>query len=412
MNAPRPRVIFVNRVYRPSTSATAQLLADLAEGLASAGLAIHVIAAGQESGTLNAVQIHRTGPGDLHAGLLSRASNYLRFIRQAHATVGQLIAPGDIVVPMTDPPMLGTALGDLVQSRGGTVVQWLQDLYPEIAMAHAGPVLGLPLQLLQRRRDASVRAAARCVVLGNDMARVLGRRGLPMANVVIQPNWAPRELGAEPDPMAVAARRRLWGVEDKFVVAYSGNLGRVHEFDTVLGAAERLASRTDIAFVFVGDGARLAEVRKRVAQRRLAHVRLEGAVPRGELAVSLAAADAHLVTLKPEFDGLVFPSKLAGALASGRPVLFTGSSTSEIARLLDGSQCGSAITAGDDAALAATIGTWAADRALVRDLGSRARSMFAEHFTFPGALQRWKQILGDVAGSSQRGCLGRDLLAR
>lgn len=403
MNAPRPRVIFVNRVYRPSAAATAQLLADLAEGLASAGCAVHVIAAGQESGTLDGVHVHRTGAGEAHAGLLSRAGNYLRFIRQARAILGTLVAPGDVVVPMTDPPMLGTALGDLVRRRGGSVVHWLQDLYPEIAMAHAGRVLGLPFRLLQGPRDASLRAAARCVVLGGDMARVLGRRGLPPANLVLQPNWAPRELGGEPDPAAVAARRRDWGVEGKFVVVYSGNLGRVHEFATVLGAAERLTSRTDIAFLFVGAGARLAAVRNRVAARRLQHVRFEAAVPRGDLRVSLAAADAHLVTLRPEFDGLVFPSKLAGALASGRPVLFTGSPMSEIAQLLDRRQCGAAIGAGDAAALAATIGTWAADRARARDLGSRARSAFAERFSFSGALQHWQQLLADVGVGCQRG---------
>ncbi|HVT73112.1 MAG TPA: glycosyltransferase family 4 protein [Lacunisphaera sp.] len=412
MNAPRPRVIFVNRVYRPSTSATAQLLADLAEGLAAADFAVHVIAAGQESGLLDGVQVHRTGAGEVHAGLWSRAGNYLRFIRQARATLAQLVAPGDVVVPMTDPPMLGTALGETVRRRGGLVVQWLQDLYPEIAMAHAGLVPGLPFRLLLGRRDASLRAADRCVVLGEDMAQVLGHRGLLAANVVIQPNWAPRELGVEPDPAAVAARRRAWGVEGKFAVVYSGNLGRVHEFDTILGAAERLASRADIAYLFVGGGARLADVRKRVAARRLARVRFEAAVPRGELPVSLAAADAHLVTLQPGFDGLVFPSKLAGALASGRPVLFTGSTASEIARLLDRSQCGAAIAAGDPAALAATIEAWAADRARVRDLGARARSTFAEHFAFSGALRRWEQLLGDLAGGRQRGCLGRDHLAR
>ena len=113
-----PRVIFVNRVYWPSTAATAQLLADLTEGLAARDWPVHVIATGTEPGPRNGVIIHRTGAGEQHGGLLSRAFNYSRFNRRAIQLLAELARPGDVVVPLTDPPMLGAA-GSRVRPSNG-----------------------------------------------------------------------------------------------------------------------------------------------------------------------------------------------------------------------------------------------------------------------------------------------------
>jgi glycosyltransferase involved in cell wall biosynthesis len=390
----------VNRVYRPSPAATAQLLTDLAEGLAATGFDIHVVAAGAESGPFGGVEVHRTGAGEVHGGIFSRVLNYRRFIRGARAELGRLVRAGDVVVPMTDPPMLGTAVADVVRQRGGTVVHWLQDIYPEIAMAHAGPGLGLLFRTFRARRDASWQTARRCVVLGEDMAAVVAGRGIPRAAITVQPNWAPPELAVPPDPEAVGRQRRQWAAENSFVVVYSGNLGRVHEFEAALGAAERLAARRDILFVFVGGGARLAEVRAAAHRRQLAGVRFQAAVPREQLPFTLAAADAHLVTLRTAFDGLVFPSKLAGALASARPILFVGSPGNEITRLLLAGRCGVATTPGDGAGLAAVIEAWAVNRELARELGVRSRSVYEERFSFETARKRWAELLGEAASPS------------
>lgn len=396
MSSARPPVIFVNRVYRPSTAATAQLLTDLAEGLAAAGGDVQVIAAGTDPGLLNGVQVHRTGPGEVHGGMLSRLYNYRRFVRRAGAVLHRLVTPGSLVVLMTDPPMLGPALTGRILQRGGKVVHWLQDVYPEIAMAHAGKMLGLALLPLCLRRDVAWRTAARCVVLGQDMARVVEARGVPTGRILVQANWAPRELEAGPGTAGPSAQRRAWGVGEEFVIAYSGNLGRVHEFASVIDAASRLDHRSDLAFVFIGAGARLTAVRDAVRRRGLRRVHFRPPVPRDQLAASLAAADAHLVTLQPAFDGFVFPSKLAGALASGRPVLFAGSERNEIARMLEAEHCGAHVRPGDGAALAATIAAWAANREGTRELGRRARSLFERGYSFAAACRHWAGLLDEL----------------
>ena len=361
------RVIFVNRVYWPAAAATAQLLTDLAEGLAARGWPVHVIAAGSEPGPRHGVVIHRTGEGERHGGLLSRTLNYRRFIRRAREKLATLARPGDVVVAMTDPPLLGTAVAGVAAERGAQVIHWIQDIYPEIVTAHVGALAAL--------------------------AGTLAEHQVPAGNIAIIPNWAPRELEAEPAAAAVAGQRAAWGLDGRFVVAYSGNLGRVHEFAAVIDAADRLRSRDEIVFLFVGTGARFDEVRSAARARGLDNIRFLPPAPSGHLAAALAAADVHLVTLKPDFARLVFPSKLAGVLAAGRPVLFVGPPDGEIARLLAREQCGLTVAPAEGARLAGLVAEWQSDPARCQRRGRQARAAGEKHFMFAAALGRWEGLL-------------------
>ncbi len=299
---------------------------------------------------------------------------------------------------MTDPPMLGAAVTGTVIERGAQVVHWIQDIYPEIVTVHVGALAALPLWPLRRKRDAAWRSARCCVALGEDMVQAVAAHGMPAGQVEIVPNWAPRELQTEPSAGDVTARRAAWGLTGKYIVAYSGNLGRVHEFAAVLDAAEQLRSRPEIVFLFIGAGARFAEVRAAARARRLDNIRLLPPEPRPQLAAVLAAADAQLVTLKPDFARLVYPSKLAGALAAGRPVLFVGPPDGEIARLLVKEQCGAAFGPADGTRLAETVAAWQVAPARGALLGRAARAAYEKHFTFAAALARWEEILRRAGG--------------
>ena len=398
MSDTRPRVIFVNRVHWPSTEATAQLLTDLAEGLASRGWEIHVIAAGEAPGPRHGVTIHRTGTGERHGGLVSRVLNFRRFTAAARHRLFTLARPGDVVVAMTDPPLLGAHLAPVAARLGARLVCWVQDIYPEIAAVHFGRAAGLLATPLRRQRDAAWRGAAAVVTLGEDMRTTVLRGGATAATAAVIPNWAPRELHQPAGAAEIAARRHAWGVEGKFTVAYSGNLGRVHEFATVLDAAARLRGVPDVAFVFIGRGPRFEEVARLTRERGLAHVRLLPPEPRERLASALAAPDAHFVTLRTAYAPLVYPSKLAGVLAAARPVLFVGPPGGDIGRLLDREGCGRAFAPGDATGLADTIVRWHASPGTVSELSRAARAVYEREFTFAAALDRWEQALHRAAG--------------
>ena len=99
---------------------------------------MHVIAAGDESGERGGVQVHRTGPGERHRGSFSRIGNYLRFLRGARRILKRLVGPGDIVVLLTDPPLLASALTAPAHRRGARVIQWIPGYLPRNCAATRG----------------------------------------------------------------------------------------------------------------------------------------------------------------------------------------------------------------------------------------------------------------------------------
>src|SRR5690606_8164718 len=135
---------------------------------------------------------------------------------------------------------------------GAKVVHWIQDIYPEIAATHFGFLAGMFTGRLRSRRDTAWHNAAACVTLGEDMTELLTEHGVLRSRITIVSNWAPRELHTLATDADVAAQRELWKLNDRFIVAYSGNFGRVHEFATIMDAATRLRNDPKIVFLFVG----------------------------------------------------------------------------------------------------------------------------------------------------------------
>jgi glycosyltransferase involved in cell wall biosynthesis len=293
--------------------------------------------------------------------------------------------------------MLGAVAAGPALANGARVVHWIQDIYPEIIPAHSGRWAALPLAPLRWARNRSWRAARCCVPVSADMADTVAQQRVVRAAIAVVHNWAPRELQAPADPAAVAQQRAAWGFAGKFIVAYSGNLGRVHEFSAVIAAAALLADEPDVVFLFIGSGARFAEVATAAATRRLTNLHLLPPAPRAQLAATLAAADAHLVTLKPGFEKLVSPSKLAGILAAGRPALYVGPDATEISQLLAAGPCGSTTAPSDASGLAAAVRQLRDDPAACAAIGINARRCYEQHFTLAQAANRWEQILRPTA---------------
>jgi colanic acid biosynthesis glycosyl transferase WcaI len=365
------RVAFVNRYFHPDHAATSQIASDLAFHLASRGHEVVAITSRQRYDDRRARLPRREVANGVHivrvwstrfgrAGLLGRAMDYLTFYLSAFFAIRR--ERRAIVVAMTDPPLL-SVIAALASER---VVNWVQDLFPEVAEA-----LKIRLPLLKRVRDWSLRRARVNVVLGDLMAA-----RVPKA-VVIH-NWADAALAPVEKPRG------------PFTVGYSGNLGRAHEFETILGAMKRLP---DVRFAFTGGGAQLASV-KNVAP---ANAEFRPYVAREQLSGSLSSVDAHLVSLKPALEGLIVPSKFYGILAVARPVLFIGARDGELARLIEAYGCGMVIEPGDVEGLVRAIETLARDRDGAAEMGLRGWELYLHRFAPRHAFAAWERILGDAA---------------
>jgi glycosyltransferase involved in cell wall biosynthesis len=304
------------------------------------------------------------------------------------------IDKNDVLIAKTDPPLLSIPAQWIARRRGARTIHWLQDIYPEVATALGVPFLKGPIaQALSRLRDRSLRSADAIVVLGDDMQQFLCARGIDRHRIHIIPNWTDDE---QISPLSSNSNdlRVKWGLQDKFVVGYSGNLGRAHEFRTLLDAAENLRPHSHIAFLFVGGGHHTEVLMDQVEERGLQkQFRFLPYQPRETLALSLSVPDVHWISLKPELEGLIFPSKFYGIAAAGRPVIAVTAPHGEIARLVLAYDCGVVASPGQSDTLTTQILTLSRDADRCGRFGANARKMLNERFTRHRAFERWRTLL-------------------
>jgi glycosyltransferase involved in cell wall biosynthesis len=400
----RRRLIFVNRYFAPDTSATSQMLFDLARRLVTSGYEVHVICSRQRYDdpgarlppheVLEGVQVHRVATTRLgRSRLAGRALDYLTFYASALACLLRISRKHDIVIAKTDPPMLSVPVAVVTRWRHAILVNWLQDLFPEVARVLSGSTKpGLLEGALLSIRDWSLRAAGANVVIGERMKEAVLRRGVPASSVHVIENWADGEIVA-PIPVDQSRLRHSLGLHGKFVVGYSGNLGRAHEGDTILGAAKALKSRADIGFLMIGGGYKMEQLRAAAVESGLQNVIFLPYRARDELADSMAAADVHIVSLLPTMESFIVPSKIYGILAAGRPVIFVGDPAGEIAGIIGRGRCGSVVRIGDCDALARELVHMKEDASRCDAMGKAAREHFALHYTAERAADKWRQVL-------------------
>ena len=404
------RVIFVNRFFAPDHSATSQIVSDLAFQLASSSdpagsMRVCAITSQQRYDNpkeklpsrevVHGVCIHRVSSTHFgRSSLIGRGIDYLSFYRSIWQALMTMTDMGDIIVAKTDPPLLSILAMRAAKKRGALLINWLQDLYPDVAIELGVPFLKGPFgDRLSKLRDASLKAAAANVVIGERMADRLRSRGIPRDRIHVIPNWTD-ESHVQPVQHADNPLRRGWGLEGKFVIGYSGNLGRAHEFETMLEASQRLKDRGNIVFLYIGGGHRLNELAAEVKKRGLdAMYRFQPYQDLKVLHYALGVADVHWVSLKPELEGLLFPSKFYGIAAAGRPIVAVASRTGEIAELVRKHECGFAIEPGDVSGAVQILLDLSDDPQRVDAMGIRARAMLEECFTRRHAYDKWRTLL-------------------
>jgi len=405
------RVLFVNRFYFPDHSATSQMLTDLAADLRGAGMDIAVITGRQlidnpraglaKFERLDGIDVHRVWSTRFGRGnLVGRGIDYLSFYLGAAWRLARLCRRGDVVVANTDPPLISVVAGWVAKWRGALLVNWLHDLFPEIAQRlGVAFVDGAPGKRLGKwlgsMRDGSLRRAHLNVVLGTGMAEQLAALGISPDRIAVIHNWGDGEA-IRPRPLEGHGLRKQWGVDEQFLIMYSGNMGYSHDFDTILDAANRLRERDDIAFLFIGDGVRRGYVEEQALRRGLGNVQFKAYQPRETLGQSLTAANVHLVSLLPQLEGLIVPSKFYAVAAAGRPIVFIGAEDGELARLIDHGQCGLCVAPGDGQALAEGIVFLADHPDVGQRQGLAARHLFEEGFDRRSATDAWRRALQAV----------------
>jgi len=225
------------------------------------------------------------------------------------------------------------------------------------------------------------------------MAEKVSHLGVAFDRIVTIPNWCDDETIVPVDNSSNPLRKQ-WHLQDKFVVGYSGNLGRAHEYETILAAAEQFKTNPRIVFLFIGGGHRSAELVQHVNARGLADKFLFLPYQSDELLkYSLSVPDVHWISLRPELEGLIVPSKVYGIAAAGRPIIAVTAKGGEIARLVKAYDCGIVVEPGNADEMVTAIIRLSTDTAAATVMGRQSRAMLEAKFTRRHALASWKQVV-------------------
>ncbi|MGH9348008.1 MAG: glycosyltransferase family 4 protein [Vicinamibacterales bacterium] len=404
------RVCFFNRSYWPDFGATGQLLTELAEDLvARHGCEVTVVTGYPLRGAddvparevRHGVEIVRAAGTTLSTRRFTgRATNYLTYFASASAKGLRVPAP-DVVVSLTDPPIVGLAALVAARRHGARFVFLCQDIFPEVAALvedfHSRGV-NKGLELVNR---FLVGQADAIIALGDTMKRRLVEgKGADPGRVTVIHNWADCAAlapGPKDNPFA-----RAHGLHDRFVVMHAGNIGLSQNLEVLVDAAERLRAHDGIRFVLVGDGSRRAALEARARERALHNVMFVPYQPREAMSSAYATADLFLVSLKPGLAGYIVPSKLYGILAAGRPYVAAVEEACEVADITGRHACGFLVRPGDAGALASRILDVYRNAPLAAELGRRARAA-ARGFDRHRQTAAYAALLRQVAGRAT-GC--------
>ncbi|MCM3748261.1 glycosyltransferase family 4 protein [Paenibacillus pasadenensis] len=422
MNLKKPHIVFVINYFYPDYASTGQLLTELCLHLQH-DFRITVIAAqpgyaGEKSEAkaprysedyLEQIRILRIRLPEVNKR--SKASR-IRYISAYFAHAVKLLLKqrnADFIYTISQPPVLGGLIGTIgklaLRSRH---IYNIQDFNPE--QAQAANFMSQPL--LHKAALAvdklNCRLSDHVILVGQDMKETLERRfngrRVPAHSVIN--NWTNEEeiVPLKRDEPGVMEFLREHGLEDKFVVMYSGNLGLYYDLENLIRIAPQFKELSDLMFVFIGEGAVKGQMEDFVREQGLQNVLFLPYQPKEKLRYSLNAADVHLVVNQKGIKGVSVPSKIYGVMAAGKAVMGVLEEGSEAHRLIVESGCGSTSEPQrySDAARQ-LMGLYRLGRSGLTERGLQGRGYLERHLRRSLSLEKYRQLLLSLYTGGKKG---------
>ena len=395
------RILVLNEYFPPDTSATAKMAAAVVDALAERHEVI--VLCGRPSydpserrpfkllrrESRGKTVVERVGSTTFpRHRMLHRLSNYLSYVMLAIPRA--LMIRADVVLAMTDPPFEGIVGALVARLKRRPFVYNIRDLYPEMAVSGEIVRPARWVRFWERLHRWALARAARVIVLGDDTRARIIAKGKDPRNVVVVRDGT---LLPETIPNQNHSVTREVRSGYRFVVLHAGNLGFYGAWDTVVKAAGML-NGDGVGFVFVGDGARRAQVE--ASAQGCKAIRFLPYRPPDQVPHVLAAGDIHLITIRRGLEGVVVPSKLYPILAAGRPVLVLAHEESDAARIVQRSGCGVVANPDDPTAFVALLRELSQDPERIKRMSECAAAV-ANEFAIHKELRRFVQVMEDAA---------------
>lgn len=422
----RKSVLIFAHYYVPDPAATGQLLKDLAEGMRDAFDVTVICVVPSYDGTvapayrtrktyfetMNGVNLIRVRvPAFAKQDKVSRVKNIVAYFFGA---LGAARKAGhqDAVLTISQPPILGGLLGVLGKwMKHAKLVYCIQDFNPEQVMAVNYCTNRLLLKMMLLADKFSCRHAELVITVGRDLVDTLKHRfrGSTVPAYKMIHNWIDEEKvhPLPQDHAGVMAFRKRYGLENKFVVMYSGNLGLYYDLENLMKLLQQFrkgytrqgeyepgpktADGREVVFAFVGAGA----VQEKLVQYAEAH-RFENVVfipyrKQEELIYSLNAADVHWCVNAKGIKGVSCPSKAYGIMSVARPIIGVLEEGTEIRCLIEAAGCGKCCAPGEDDKVAEIIRWYIVNAGSeeMREMGTNGRRYLEKHLRKEISIQKY-----------------------
>ena len=372
-------------------------MTDLAKGLSQHDYQLNIFT-GTESNSatpdfLTQVKIIRAfSPIRSSTSIFSKISSSIFFLVGA---IGYLIfnIPGDTPLLIASNPPYAGVLGILFKIvRRGKYYFLLQDIFPESAvMSGIMNQNSILYKFFSKLIYLTYKYSEYIIVLSTSMQEFLEKKYPDLkTKIKVIENWAIEDIPVVSKQENNFAKQHK--IDEVFTVLYSGNLGRLHDIETITEAA-RILKDEPIKFVFIGDGAKTKIVKQAIEDYQLQNILLLPYQPRELLPLSLTACDISLVSLIPGAESIVAPSKLYGMLAAGRGIISISVPNSYIDKLLTNSGCGVNVPPDNPQQLADIILQLARDNERVKSMGKMVLQLYETRYTFRRALEEYEKLI-------------------
>ena len=397
----------ISELYYPEQNATGYFLTGIAEGLAQESLPVSVLCTqpSYNQRGLKALKIEeRKGvrirrcwsttcdPKKIWGRLFNFATTSISIGCRALFSIKR----GDKVLVVTNPPLLPFFVRVACWLKGAKFILLVHDVYPDVFLPLGALKSSSSLYKMVSWVNGKLYASANHVVaLGRDMAQLVEDKSRARAKVSVIPNWGDVDGILPMDKQENKLLQEL-GIEDKFVVHYSGNHGRTHDLLSLVEAAELLKDERDIHFLFIGEGSGKAGAVSHANALGLNNVIFRTLVDRSELNTSLNASDLSVVALKSGMAGISVPSRLYNIMAAGKPVLAVVDDNCEIAAVVREAELGVIAAPGSPKRLAQQILHLKDDTALRARMAANARKEAVKKYSYDSIRQLYRDLFDSL----------------
>ncbi len=414
----KKKLLIYAHYYVPDVASTGQILRELAEGLKDIFDITVICVVPSYSGVIeekykkqkyyreniNGIEVLRIRvPEFSKENKFSRIKNIVSYFFGAMSATRK-VGNQDYVFSISQPPVLGGLLGVWgKRKKHAKYIYNIQDFNPEQIRAIKYSNSKLLINLLMCLDKHSCKKADEVIVVGRDMVETLRNRfnNKNVPNHAFINNWidADEIYPLESDNSGVTAFKEKYGLQDKFVIMYSGNIGLYYDLINLIKVIAEFPKGTktsdgrEVVFAFVGGGSLTDTLREYKESHNLENIVFIPYQDKDDLIYSLNAGDVHWVVNAKGIKGVSVPSKLYGVMAVGKPVLGVLEENSEGRMIIEETKCGLCVEPGDYPEVKKSIEYFInnADSDGIIKMGTDGRDYLEKHLTRDVSVKRYAE---------------------